>query len=220
VVNAGFILGFDNETWESAAHMVDLIRQGKICLAMVGLLYALPNTQLTRRLRREGRLLEDFDAIKPLAASDVDQVSSGINFVTKRPRAEVIQDFLFILGEVYSCREYFDRCLRLSRTLRVRTKYRPSARRIFRHARGFLMTVAKLGFRPSTAWYYWRNLVLVLFTRPSSVETLVNLMAMYIHFHKQAAFITEVMREKLRALDRDRGGGERRAPAGAGSRRD
>jgi radical SAM superfamily enzyme YgiQ (UPF0313 family) len=212
VVNAGFILGFDHETRESADHMVDLIRDGKICLAMVGLLYALPNTQLTRRLRREGRLLDDFDTFRPAAPSDVDQVSSGINFVTKRPRAEVIHDFLSILGGVYSSRDYFDRCLQVSRALKIRTKYKPSVRRMFRYARGFLMTVARLGLRPSTAWYYWRNLGVILLTRPRSVETVVNLMAMYIHFHKQAAFITEVMHERLRTLEPDRGGEDRTVP--------
>jgi hypothetical protein len=36
--------------------MIDLIEEAAIPVCMVGLLYALPNTQLTRRLEKEGRL--------------------------------------------------------------------------------------------------------------------------------------------------------------------
>ena len=44
--------------------MIDLIEEAAIPIAMVGLLYALPNTQLTRRLAREGRLHVDHDACR------------------------------------------------------------------------------------------------------------------------------------------------------------
>ena len=55
-VTAGFIVGFDSETQSVADAMVDLIEEAAIPVCMVGLLYALPNTQLTRRLEKEGRL--------------------------------------------------------------------------------------------------------------------------------------------------------------------
>ena len=57
IVNAGFIIGFDNETNQTAENMIQCIQNSGICMAMVGKLYALPKTQLTRRLKREGRLL-------------------------------------------------------------------------------------------------------------------------------------------------------------------
>ena len=197
VVNAGFILGFDDETEGIGARVVDFVREGMICMAMVGLLYALPNTRLTRRLRREKRLFDDYDLRSQSTTEDVDQTTSGINFLTRRPRERIIEDFLFILGEVYSPADYFDRCLKLARTLRVRPKFKPPLRILLRYARGFFNATVKLGFRPSTARYWWRNLLVVLFTRPSSLETLVNLMAMYLHFGKQAAFLRRVMEPKL-----------------------
>ncbi len=55
-VHAGFIIGFDSETNSVADAMVELIEEAAIPICMVGLLYALPNTQLTRRLEKEGRL--------------------------------------------------------------------------------------------------------------------------------------------------------------------
>ena len=56
LVTAGFIVGFDNEKVSMADAMIDFIEEAAIPVGMVGLLYALPNTQLTRRLEREGRL--------------------------------------------------------------------------------------------------------------------------------------------------------------------
>jgi hypothetical protein len=64
----------------------------------------------------------------------------------------------------------------------------------------FLKIVVKLGFRPSTSYYYWRNFLAVLFTRVSSLETVVNLMAMYLHFTRQTKFVSSVMAKNIRAL--------------------
>ena len=55
-VTAGFIVGFDSEQGSVADAIIELIEEAAIPVCMVGLLYALPNTQLTRRLASEGRL--------------------------------------------------------------------------------------------------------------------------------------------------------------------
>src|SRR5207302_1183573 len=62
-VNAGFILGFDSEKGSVADAMIDCIETTAIPFCMVGLLYALPTTQLTRRLAREGRLFPTDDTM-------------------------------------------------------------------------------------------------------------------------------------------------------------
>ena len=56
-VMAGFIVGFDNDPEDIFERQIEFIRESAIPLAMVGLLTALPDTQLWRRLEREGRLL-------------------------------------------------------------------------------------------------------------------------------------------------------------------
>ena len=56
-VMAGFIVGFDNDPEDVFERQIDFIRKSAIPLAMVGLLNALPDTQLWKRLEREGRLL-------------------------------------------------------------------------------------------------------------------------------------------------------------------
>ena len=69
-VTAGFILGFDSEKASVSDAVVEFIEDSAIPMCMVGLLYALPNTQLTRRLANEGRLHLGHDvAAGPAAIS-------------------------------------------------------------------------------------------------------------------------------------------------------
>ncbi|HEX4951493.1 MAG TPA: radical SAM protein, partial [Blastocatellia bacterium] len=58
-VMAGFIVGFDHDPEDIFERQIRFIRESAIPLAMVGLLTALPDTQLWRRLQREGRLLAE-----------------------------------------------------------------------------------------------------------------------------------------------------------------
>jgi radical SAM superfamily enzyme YgiQ (UPF0313 family) len=60
-VMAGFIVGFDSDPDDVFDRQVEFIEQSAIPIAMVGLLQALPGTQLYRRLEREGRLIGDAD---------------------------------------------------------------------------------------------------------------------------------------------------------------
>jgi hypothetical protein len=62
IVFAGFIVGFDSEKGSTAEGMIECIEDTAIPVCTVGLLYALPATQLGRRLLREGRLFSGYDA--------------------------------------------------------------------------------------------------------------------------------------------------------------
>ncbi|HEX8685856.1 MAG TPA: radical SAM protein, partial [Pyrinomonadaceae bacterium] len=73
-VMAGFIVGFDSDPEDIFDRQIAFIRESAIPLAMVGLLTALPDTQLWRRLKSEGRLL---------AESAGNNTSIDLNFVPK-----------------------------------------------------------------------------------------------------------------------------------------
>ena len=53
----GFILGFDTDREDIFDRMVEFIQKSGIPVAVVGLLQAVPGTQLFRRLGKEGRIL-------------------------------------------------------------------------------------------------------------------------------------------------------------------
>ena len=100
VVIAGFIVGFDTEAASVAEAMADCIEATSIPIAWSGLLAALPNTQLTRRLEKEGRLL-------PIEPGQGDQCTAGLNFVTLRPRRDVLADFRAVLASDLRSRRLF-----------------------------------------------------------------------------------------------------------------
>src|SRR5687767_14214838 len=102
-VMAGFIVGFDNDPLDIFERQIDFIRKSAIPLAMVGLLNALPDTQLWRRLEREGRLLGND-------ATGNNTVCS-LNFKTIMDPALLIQGYQRIMQTIYSPREYYERAL-------------------------------------------------------------------------------------------------------------
>ena len=173
--------------------IADTVRQGKICMAMIGLLYALPRTQLTRRLTRENRFDCTVNRLDGASSKDVDQTSSGLNFVTKRPRSEILSDYMYVLRRVYSRKEYFDRCLKLGLALRRKSRHKTTWKAKRLALRAFLRLVMRLGLKRRTFYYFWRNFLVTLALRPSSIEEAANLMAMYIHFRKQTDHILELM---------------------------
>ena len=54
----GIIYGFDSDTPESVYDLIDFINSTHVPTVMVGLLQALPNTNLWNRMKQEGRLVE------------------------------------------------------------------------------------------------------------------------------------------------------------------
>src|SRR4029453_5724861 len=99
-VMAGFIVGFDNDPEDIFERQIDFIRKSAIPLAMVGLLNALPDTQLWRRLKKEGRLLGND-------ATGNNTVCS-LNFKTIMDPALLIQGYQRIMQTIYSPREYYE----------------------------------------------------------------------------------------------------------------
>jgi radical SAM superfamily enzyme YgiQ (UPF0313 family) len=188
VVIAGFILGFDGETRAAADNIVECVESAGIPMAMVGLLAALPNTQLTRRLAREGRLPNDELYFH---AGDADQATSGLNFIPSRPRVEIFEDYASIVRRLYSARSYFGRVLAFARRLRRQPKQVGSMRGHWTDLRALGAVIWRLGFRRGTAWYFWRTVVSLLVTRPENLETALHLMALFLHFRKHTQFVIE-----------------------------
>jgi len=103
-VMAGFIVGFDNDPDDIFERQIAFIRDSAIPIAMVGLLVAIPDTQLWRRLEREARLVLDGEH----TGSNTDCV---LNFVPKMDPDVLIEGYKSIVRHIYSPREYYERAL-------------------------------------------------------------------------------------------------------------
>jgi hypothetical protein len=201
-VNTGYIVGFDHERETVAQDVLDLIEASDVPVNMVGLLFALPNTQLARRLAREGRLAEDF-AVAPEGRGD--QCTGGLNFVTSRPRLEILRDYRRIIDESYEPRAYFGRVSRVCAALNCRAKK-------LRLPKGFLLKNLKplgrliwsMGIRRRYRLRFWETLILVVLKNPRALRYAIALVALYLHFGDFRIFLREGLDEQIaRALSRE-----------------
>ncbi len=188
IVNGGFILGFDDERPDAGRRIVEVIEEAGICLAMVGTLYALPKTRLTRRLQQEGRLFDQGRRAID-AAVDIDQTTSGLNYVTTRPRAEILADQARVLRHIYDPARYYQKALQTATGLKPAYKHRAGFTEALRLGLGFTKVCLKAGFNRQTWRLYWELLFEVLKRNPRAIDAAVNLAAMYLHFAKQSYYV-------------------------------
>jgi hypothetical protein len=200
IVDASFILGFDNETELSAGFMMNCIGDSGICMAMVGTLYALPGTQLARRLKKEGRLLQDVTRIRN-NSMEIDQMTSGLNFLTNRPRSEILRDYSSILSYIYNPENYYRRLTYLGLNLKPCYRYKPGINKKIRLWISFVKVCGIVGFNVRTGLLFWKLLLTMLIKNPKALEPVVSFAAMYIHLEKHARFIIELTNTKIRNIE-------------------
>ena len=194
-VSAGYIIGFDTERDSTARGIINCIRETSIPINMVGLLYALPTTQLSRRLEREGRLHEGYE-IAPEGVGD--QSTAGINFDPVRPRADILRDFLKVIETVYSPEEFFGRVDQLSLVLdSTGRKFRPGLKPWFAELRGFFKMSARLGVAAETRRYFWRVFFRALWHNPRSLRYTTSIMALYLHFGPFSKYVAGRIRQDI-----------------------
>jgi radical SAM superfamily enzyme YgiQ (UPF0313 family) len=183
-VTAGFIVGFDSEKGDVADAMVALVEEAAIPACMVGLLYALPNTQLTRRLAREGRLHPTTE----LASGRADQCTMGLNFDTLRPRQEILRDYKRILEKAYDPVAYAGRLQRLASLLDHSNRKRQSAVR--ESWRSFNIVHRIIDNLPERDLFR-QIIVQCAASNPTSWRYIVMLMAWYLHLGPFSRYVME-----------------------------
>jgi radical SAM superfamily enzyme YgiQ (UPF0313 family) len=196
-VTAGFILGFDSEKGSVADVMVELIEEAAIPVCMVGLLYALPNTQLTRRLSKEGRLRPDL-LLDP--AAGMDQCTQGLNFDTSRPRHQILSDYKLVLERIYEPIAYAKRVQRLASLLGKSNPNRQVRANDSRSRLGGLEVVHRLVSKlPGAQDIFRRTIIQCASSNPQWARIIVLMTAFYLHL---GPFSRHVIRQIELQLDR------------------
>jgi radical SAM superfamily enzyme YgiQ (UPF0313 family) len=179
-VTAGFIVGFDAEKVSIGQAMIDFIEETNIPVCMVGLLYALPGTQLTRRLATEGRLHEGYDLMKVEQAGD--QCTLGCNFDTKRPLRDILVDYKAVLKHVFNPLAYAGRLSRLAVMLDRSDRRHDLPDGDIRKRLGSIEGVHRImRALPEAREPFWIAFVEVAKTNPNALRYIVMLMALYMH---------------------------------------
>lgn len=172
-VQGGFIVGFDSDPITIFDTQIRFIQKSGVVTAMVGILIALPRTQLYERLRKEQRLLKETSG---------NNTDFSTNFITIMDYDLLINGYKKVLSTLYSPRHYYER---------VRTflgEYIPPQKKMFHfrfdHISAFIRSVIVLGIIGKERFHYWRLLFWTMFSRPRLLPQAVTLSIYGFHFRK------------------------------------
>ena len=154
---------------------------------MVGLLYALPGTQLTRRLAKEGRFRSCHERVTD---STGDQCVSGLNFDTLRSKQEILSDYEKVISNVYDPAQFFKRISRVALILNCSNKkLKIPLNYLVRDLTGMIRLFMALGIRSPHRKFFWRSVAVCLFRNPQAFRYVSGMMALYLHFDEFKDFL-------------------------------
>ncbi len=172
-VDAGFILGFDNDPPSIFDRLSAFIQESGIITAMVGLLNAPRGTKLSRRLAQEGRLLEDITG---------DNTDFSINFVPKMNRETLMKGYEKVLRTIYSPANYYKRVREFLKDFVPITGKEFSIS--FTGVKALLKSVVRLGIIGKERVHYWKLFFWTLHHRPRSFPLAITYAIYGFHFRK------------------------------------
>jgi len=173
-VMGGFIVGFDSDTRDIFRRQFEFIQRSGVVTAMVGLLNALPQTALYRRLAAEGRIL---------AETLGNNTDAAINFVTRLDREFLVSGYRELMRRLYEPANYYRRIRTFLSAWRPRG---PVTHLSASDVRAFLRSLWVLGVRERGRFAYWRLLLATLLASPRKFRTAVELAVMGHHFRRVA----------------------------------
>jgi radical SAM superfamily enzyme YgiQ (UPF0313 family) len=168
-VMADFIVGFDSDPDDVFDRQVEFIEESAIPIAMVGLLQALPGTQLYRRLEREGRLVSDASG---------NNIDCNLSFIPTMPAQCLLDGYRSILKRIYAPDAYYDRIRRFLE------RYQPTrTRRSLSEYIALCRSVVKQGILGDARASYWKLLIDAATRYRHAFGTAVTLAILGYHFN-------------------------------------
>lgn len=174
-VMAGFILGFDGEKAGAGKRIIDFVEATAIPKAMFGMLQALPNTALWKRLQQEGRLLEGSEETHG-------HQMTLTNFTPSRSQEELAGEYVSCFWELYEPSRY------LSRVYRHFMRMKPAPHKTqFRlleliEIRAILIIFWRQGIKRHTRFQFWRQLFSIVRRNPGVFVPYLSNCALLEHF--------------------------------------
>ena len=175
-VMGGFIVGFDSDTESIFETQKRFIQQIGVVAAMVGILTAMPQTRLWKRLKEEGRLLHD-------STGDVD---GTCNFIPKMDRDTLLSGYRQLLSTIYSPRAYYKR-------INVFIKnYQHTVRGPIGKddIKALFKSVWEIGILSRARVHYWLLILRTTLTKASAVPVAIELAIYGEHFQHFARKVT------------------------------
>jgi radical SAM superfamily enzyme YgiQ (UPF0313 family) len=205
---ASFIIGFDGEKKGVGERICTFVEKANIPQAVIHTLQAPPNTKLWKRLKKEGRLLED--------EFDPEGFELRLNYIPTRPESEIIDEYVRTWEYLYEPSRYLARVyrsildMRPTRRAMALEKGESLPEPVAPHAnvkasqkRKDLMALLKIfwrqGIRAGYRMQFWKQLYSVHRKNPSRFKKYIVACALLEDFYKYRNAIREW--QKLNAYE-------------------
>lgn len=176
-VMGGFIVGFDSDQQDIFQRQFEFIQRSGVVTAMVGLLTALPETRLYRRLRKEGRIETETSG---------NNTEAVLNFKPKLDRHFLINGYRELMKQLYEPHTYYQR---IRTFLEHHHPSGPKLRFSLSDFQAFLNSFWLLGIwhRGRTAYwgFFWRTLL----QQPRQFRNAIQLAIIGYHFRRVASHL-------------------------------
>ncbi|MFW3145909.1 MAG: B12-binding domain-containing radical SAM protein [Thermoplasmatota archaeon] len=177
-VMGGFIVGFDNDTESIFQSQIDFIQETGIVTAMVGLLNAIPETTLWKRLKMENRLHGE---------SSGSNTDGTINFIPAMEIDRLKDGYKHIISTIYSPREYYKRIDTFLKYYRPKSKVKFQ----YEYLRAFIQSLWRIGILSNSRFFYWKLLIKTLLIRKKSFPRAIELAITGHHLQKVTRIVVK-----------------------------
>ena len=189
-IMAGFILGFDNERPGAGGRIRAFIEDTGIPQGMFGLLQALHNTALWKRLKAEGRLRDGLATVHQGAI---------MNFTPTRPLEEIVREYIEAFWHIYEPLPYLKRAF--SHFMRMRNWRGKHHRPMTWHEWRLLRSICwRQGVLRSTRFRFWWQLAAIALSKPQLLYEYLMVLGVGEHFFKYRHEVKAQLLEQLVAL--------------------
>ena len=173
-VMGGFIVGFDHDPKDIFKRQFEFIQRSGVVTAMVGLLTALPETRLYRRLVDEGRIE---------AETSGNNTQAAMNFRPILGRDFFVNGYRQLMKDLYKPRNYYRR---IRTFLESHKPQGPRLRLSRADIQAFLKSLWLLGVWHRGRLAYWRFCISTLIRRPRLFPLAVEMAIIGHHFRRVA----------------------------------
>ncbi len=172
-VSGGFIIGFDSDPPAIFDKLSEFIKESGIVTAMVGLLNAPRGTKLYKRLKGEGRLVEN------ISGNNCDMT---MNFIPRMDRKKLIEGYRKTINDIYSAKPYYRRIRDFLRDFEPRkgqaSRFRPG------DIIALLKSMFRLGLIDRGRIDYWKLFVWTLVRKPRLFPLAITFSVYGLHFRR------------------------------------
>ncbi|WP_414551325.1 B12-binding domain-containing radical SAM protein [Anabaena sp. CCY 0017] len=188
---AGFIIGFDGEKAGAGDRIVKFAEQAAIPSTTFAMLQALPNTALSHRLKREGRLRENQDG-------NINQTTL-MNFLPTRPLEDIGREYIEAFCTLYDPVNYLDRTYRCFLMMGLPKWKAPSKMPEWIVVKALLIVIWRQGIVRETRWKFWHHLFSILKRNPGVLEHYISVCAHNEHFLEYRQIVREQIESQVAA---------------------